>query len=86
MPTLAESVAPGFDIDSWQGVLAPARTPVAVVDRLHAALAAALRDPAVEERLTGLGFAITALGPAEFRARAHAASEAFAPIVRSFGA
>lgn len=86
VPSLAETVAPGFDVDSWQGVLAPARTPAAVVERLHAALAAALRDAAVAERLTGLGFAITALGPAEFAARARAASEALAPVVRSLGA
>ncbi|MDB5371477.1 MAG: tripartite tricarboxylate transporter substrate binding protein [Belnapia sp.] len=85
VPSLAETVAPGFDVDSWQGVLAPARTPAAVVDRLHAAIAAALAEPAVAERLTGLGFAITALGPEAFRARARAVSEALAPVVRALG-
>ncbi|WP_165982519.1 Bug family tripartite tricarboxylate transporter substrate binding protein [Dankookia rubra] len=86
VPSLAETVAPGFDVDSWQGVLAPAQTPAAVVARLHGALAGALGEAAVAERLTGLGFAITGLGPEAFRTRARQASEAFAPVVRSFGA
>ena len=85
VPSLAETVAPGFDVDSWQGVLAPARTPDAVVAQLHAALAAVLAEPALAGRLTGLGFAITALGPAAFRARARAVSEALGPVVRALG-
>lgn len=86
VPSLAETVAPGFDVDSWQGVLAPAQTPSAVVARLHGALAGALGEAAVAERLTSLGFTITGLGPEAFRTRARQASEAFAPVVRSFGA
>ncbi|MBY0338455.1 MAG: tripartite tricarboxylate transporter substrate binding protein [Acetobacteraceae bacterium] len=82
VPTLAETVAPGFDVDSWQGILAPLRTPPATVAALHAHFAAALADATVAERLRALGFAITALPPAEFRARAAASAALFAPVVQ----
>ena len=85
VPTLAETVAPGFDIESWQGVLAPARTPPGVVAQLHAALAAALRDAAVAERLTGLGFGITAYGPQEFGDRTRQTGRDFEPVIRRLG-
>ena len=83
VPTLAETVAPGFDVDSWQGILAPAQTPPAIIEALHASLAATLAEPTVAGRLTGLGFAITGLPPAEFRARAAASSAQFAPVIRA---
>ena len=83
VPSLAESVAPGFDVDSWQGILAPARTPPALVAALHAAFAATLAEPAVGDRLRGLGFTVTGLGPAEFAARAAASNRQFAPLIRA---
>jgi tripartite-type tricarboxylate transporter receptor subunit TctC len=83
VPTLAETVAPGFDIDSWQGVLAPARTPPTTLAALNTIFTEALRDPAVSERLTGLGFAVTALPPDQFAARAAASIETFGPVVRA---
>lgn len=85
VPTLAETVAPGFDIESWHGVLVPARTPPGVVAQLHAALAAALRDAAVAERLTGLGFGITAYGPQEFGDRTGQTGRDFEPVIRRLG-
>ena len=86
VPTLAETVAPGFDVDSWQGVLAPARTPPDSVAAVHAALAATLAEPALAERLAGLGFVVTGLGPEAFRARAAASSAQFAPVIRAIAA
>jgi tripartite-type tricarboxylate transporter receptor subunit TctC len=85
VPTLAETVAPGFDVESWQGILAPAATPLPVIERLHEATAAALREPAVAARLTGLGFAVAAAGPEEFRRRADAAAARFAGVLRGTG-
>jgi tripartite-type tricarboxylate transporter receptor subunit TctC len=83
VPTFAETVAPGFDVDSWQGILAPARTPPAIVAALHQGFAATLADPAVAGRLRGLGFTITALPPEEFSARAAASSAQAAPVIRA---
>lgn len=53
--TVAEQGFPGFDATSWGGLLAPAGTPKAVVDRMSAELKAALADKQVEEKLQDVG-------------------------------
>jgi tripartite-type tricarboxylate transporter receptor subunit TctC len=54
-PTLAESGVPGFVAGSWQGALVPKGTPEAVVQKLSASFAAALRDPEVKAKLLAQG-------------------------------
>jgi tripartite-type tricarboxylate transporter receptor subunit TctC len=66
VPTLAESGVPGFVADSWSGVLAPASTPRPVVEYLGREFVAALQTPTIHQRLTGMGFEVLAVGPAEF--------------------
>jgi tripartite-type tricarboxylate transporter receptor subunit TctC len=51
VPTVAESGLPGFRQDAWNGLLAPAHTPRAVVDKLSTQVAAVLNTPAIRERL-----------------------------------
>jgi tripartite-type tricarboxylate transporter receptor subunit TctC len=55
VPTFAEAGYPNYDTGSWYGLFAPAGTPQPVVDKLSQAFAQALRDPAVNKLLTGLG-------------------------------
>jgi tripartite-type tricarboxylate transporter receptor subunit TctC len=55
VPTFAELGVPALQADSWFGILAPRATPPAALDRLHAALEAAMLDPALQARLTSLG-------------------------------
>jgi tripartite-type tricarboxylate transporter receptor subunit TctC len=55
VPTVAESGLPGFDVNEWLGIFAPAGTPPAVVEKLNAAANAALRHPEVLEKLRGVG-------------------------------
>lgn len=55
VPTFVESGVPDFESSSWVGILAPAKTPRALVDRLNSELNVVLADPAVRERLIGLG-------------------------------
>jgi len=50
-PTIAESGYPGYVVDNWYSVAAPARTPPTVVKKLHAEVVRALKSPDVEERL-----------------------------------
>jgi tripartite-type tricarboxylate transporter receptor subunit TctC len=54
---MAESGLPGYDVDQWYGVLAPADTPKAIVDALHRALASFLEKPdaALAEKFAALG-------------------------------
>jgi len=54
-PTMAELGLAGFDAESWWGLLAPARTPRDIIDRMHAATTKALQDPTVKRGLTEQG-------------------------------
>ena len=55
VPTMQEAGVPGFDVVSWQAIFAPAGTPAAIVDRLHAEVAKILKEPEVKERFATLG-------------------------------
>ena len=55
IPTVAESGLPGFEVTSWFGISAPARTPRPVVDRLHGEIVRALNTPDLRERMQGMG-------------------------------
>jgi len=55
IPTVAESGVPGYVVTTFYGVSAPAKTPRAIIDRLHTELVRALKSPDVRERLQGLG-------------------------------
>ncbi|MFY3137281.1 Bug family tripartite tricarboxylate transporter substrate binding protein [Achromobacter xylosoxidans] len=56
VPTLAESGLPGFDVESWFGLMAPAGTPQPVIERLNQALDKALADPALVASYKQSGF------------------------------
>ena len=55
VPTLDESGLPGYDVISWNGIGAPAKTPRAIVDRLNKELHAAANSPQVKQRFAELG-------------------------------
>jgi tripartite-type tricarboxylate transporter receptor subunit TctC len=55
IPTVAESGVPGYAVTTFYGLSAPAKTPRAILDRLHAETVRALKSPEVQERLRGLG-------------------------------
>jgi len=65
VPTVAETI-PGFAAEAWWGMLAPAKTPPAIVARMHDAVAAALKVPDVQDYLTKQGMTIRASSPEEF--------------------
>ena len=66
VPTFEESGIKPFDVSSWVGILAPARTPKAIVERLHKELAAVLQTPFVKERYAVLGIEPVGNSPAQF--------------------
>ena len=55
VPTFAEGGLKGFQVSSWFGIVAPAKTPREVVLRLNREIGAALRDPGMAQRFTALG-------------------------------
>jgi len=55
VPTVAEAGVPGYEVSTFYGVSAPAKTPRSIIDRLHAEIVRALNTPDLRERLQGLG-------------------------------
>ena len=55
MPTLAEQGYPDTSSDNWYGLLAPAKTPPAVIAKLNDAFTKAINDPVVKQKLIELG-------------------------------
>lgn len=66
VPTMAESGLPGFEVSSWYGLFAPARTPKPVVDRIQREVAAVLASPEIRERYIKGGFQPVGNKPEEF--------------------
>jgi tripartite-type tricarboxylate transporter receptor subunit TctC len=66
VPAIAESGIPGFEFDQWFGLLAPTKTPHAIVNKLSAEVARALAHPEVRERMLSMGNTPKASTPDEF--------------------
>ena len=85
VPTFIESGLNDFDINSWVALLAPAKTPKAIVDKLNAELNAVLSDPAVRERLTGMGIAATPGSADKFAQEMQRDLTRYGSVVKSAG-
>ena len=68
VPTAAEQGVKGFSSYNWNGILAPAGTPKAIVDRIHAILRKPLEDPQTRKQMEAIGYIVAGEGPAEFAA------------------
>jgi tripartite-type tricarboxylate transporter receptor subunit TctC len=84
LPTVAESL-PGFDISTWQGVLAPARTPPAIVMRLNAALVRMARNSEAVDQAARLGVELVGSSPQELVAHIQGQIEKFGKVVKATG-
>jgi tripartite-type tricarboxylate transporter receptor subunit TctC len=82
LPTVAEAGVPGYEIATWYGIWAPARTPPAIVARLQRAVAAAVAAPEVRERLAALGATPVADTPEAFARFTRAEYERWGKLVR----
>jgi tripartite-type tricarboxylate transporter receptor subunit TctC len=85
LPTIAESGYPGFDALAWNGVLVPAATPKAIVQRLNAEINAVLKDPDVVQKMNASGFALVGGTPEQFGALIKGESDKWAPVIRKAG-
>ncbi|MES2413425.1 MAG: tripartite tricarboxylate transporter substrate binding protein [Pseudomonadota bacterium] len=61
LPTVAESGVPGFEIGTWLGIVAPAQTPPAIVDKIHQEMNRVLALPEVKEKLASQGFVLAGM-------------------------
>jgi len=87
LPTLDESGLKGFDMTTWWGVSAPAKTPQAVVDRLSAEMLKAMDAPDLKERLHSMGSDAPAIRtPDQFAAFVAAELKTYTELVKRSGA
>jgi tripartite-type tricarboxylate transporter receptor subunit TctC len=86
VPTMIEAGVPGFEMFSWQAVYAPKGTPKPIVDRLSAAIAAALKQPDVRDKLGGLGMEVVGGSPADLAALMAREIPRWAALVKKSGA
>jgi tripartite-type tricarboxylate transporter receptor subunit TctC len=86
VPTVAESGFPDFEAISWHALFAPAGTPAAVVNRLHAEITQALALPDIREHFAGLGLVVDARTPADTQKFVQAETQKWAKVVQATGA
>lgn len=87
VPTIAEAGAPGVTLDnmSWYGVFGPAKLPAKITAKVQSEISAAVKTPAVAQRLEGLRLAPVGDTPKEFAAFFEAELKRFAEIVKLSG-
>ena len=86
VPTIAESGVPGYEAVSWFGMLAPAKTPKAIVAQLSQGVAQVVHRPEVRKQLEALGAEPVGSTPEEFGALMRREFERYGRIVKSSGA
>ena len=85
IPTSAEAGLPGFTADGWFGILAPARTPRPIVERLNAEITKALQSPEMKEGLAKIGTEAFAGSPQEFAALMKKDQAKWAKLIQDLG-
>jgi tripartite-type tricarboxylate transporter receptor subunit TctC len=86
LPTIAEAGVPGFESITWHGVVVPAQTPAAAIERLNRAINAALAQRDLVERLNGLGAEVAGGSPQDFAAYIAREIPKWTKVVKDSGA
>jgi tripartite-type tricarboxylate transporter receptor subunit TctC len=85
-PTAIEQGFPSMSADNWYAIVVPAKTPKAIVDKLHAAVVQAVADPAVKQKLRAIGSETMSMAsPAEFPPFLDKEIERWGGVVRAAG-
>jgi tripartite-type tricarboxylate transporter receptor subunit TctC len=86
LPSIAESGVPGYEFDSWLGLLGPAGIPVPTLERINAAVGTLLKDPVILDRLAKQGIEPQALSRDAFNELLRADLVKMAKVVKASGA
>ena len=81
----SEAGVPGFDVSAWYALFVPAKTPAAVIQKLHADTVAVLADPATKARLEQLGVGVIGSSPEELRTYLKAEMDKWGVIIKEAG-
>lgn len=86
LPTMTEAGVAGYEFSTWYGLLVPAGTPKAVIERLNGETVKLLRSPALQEQFAAQGLEATPGSPAEFGAYLKSEVEKWGKVVKASGA
>ena len=86
LPTLAESGLPGYEVGSWYGLLAPAGTPPARVDKISKLIATIVRRPDIKQKIIEQGATPVGNTPAEFATHIASELKKWSTVVKAAGA
>ncbi len=85
--TMTEQGYPKSVSSSWQGLLAPTGTPQPIIDKLHAAVVEAMKDPTIKARMAESGvIAVSSPSPADFKAYIQADADKWGAVIKEIGA
>ena len=85
MPTISESGVPGYEANNWNGIIAPAGTPRAIIERLHREITGVLKEPVIAERMAAAGLEPIGDTPAQFSAYLLSEMDKWGKLVRAAG-
>ena len=85
VPTIAESGVPGYVVDAWQGVFAPAKTPNEIVHRISRDLAKALAEPSLVEKLGRNAYTVESSSPDELAKLLKTDTEKWEAVIKTTG-
>jgi tripartite-type tricarboxylate transporter receptor subunit TctC len=85
LPTIAESGLPGYDANTWGGILAPAGTPKEIIARLNAEVLKAVGDPEIRAKLENLGFTVRGSSAEELRVMTGDQFAKYAHVIKEMG-
>lgn len=85
LQTANEQGTPGIIVSAWFGVMAPMKTPPAVIDAINSAVQQAINDPTIRERMTNQGMRVTGMGPKAYAERISADRKVWGDVIAKAG-
>jgi tripartite-type tricarboxylate transporter receptor subunit TctC len=82
LPTAAETGVPGFDVTAWFAFFVPAKTPAAIVEKMHVDTVTALGDPIVKAKLEQVGMVVSGSTPEELAALLQSEIDKWGAVIR----
>ena len=85
VPTVQESGVQGYDVNAWVGLMAPAGTPQAIIQKLNREIAAIITSPEMKSRLSNDGSEVIASSPEAFAVHIRRELEKWSTVIKSSG-
>ena len=85
VPTISEAGVPGFSVESWQGILAPAGTPKAIVKKINRDIMTILENPEFQKQVEVMGYGIASGSPEQFTSSLNDELKRYSQVIKESG-